>query len=166
MLFSQAFRSRSPRASLLPVLSRPYPEFLPEEKDRRVIVTVDTDGKRYRCVFLYSVHKRMSLRGKMKKMGSLLRSVSRFMMRTMGTRGLHPRGLSPLFSWRECGTIQQAILAKCDECTSFKVRSHRKWTAEWNANDVKCVFSQGQTYAFLKKWMSRFSLKLGNRELY
>lgn len=69
MLFSQAFRSGPPRASVLPVLSRPYRNFYRGKRptcyrNRR------HSGKRYRCVFLYSVHKETSLRGKMKKMGS------------------------------------------------------------------------------------------------
>jgi len=84
----------------------------------------------------------MSLREKMKKMGSLLRSVSRFTMRTMGKRGLHPRGLSPLFLWRECGTIQQAILAKCDELLSKSDSSKMD-------RGIECGFADDISNAYL-----------------
>lgn len=133
MLFSQAFCSRSSRTSILPVLSRPYAEFLPEEKGRRVIVTCRHSGKRCRCVFLYSVHKGMSLRGKMKKMGprSFSKCISvRDAYYWIYVGRLHPLGIFPFIftasmrdysasyfsGTRRMGFFQSPIVSKMDRC--------------------------------------------------
>lgn len=127
MLFSQAFCSRSPRASS-GAFSRPYPEFLPEDKGRRVIVTVDTVGKGTALCFpLFRPQGDITSR---KDEGNGLAPSKCISLRDAYhgyVGGLHPRGLFPLFSPRECGAIQQAILAERGEWASFKVRSHRKW---------------------------------------
>lgn len=71
MLFSQAHFARAPpRAPLYFRCSLVLTGILTGGKRPACYRNRRHGGKRYRCVFLYSVHKETSLRGKMKKMGS------------------------------------------------------------------------------------------------
>lgn len=111
------------------MLSRPYPEFLPEEKGRCVIVTVDTVEKGTALCFPL-FHPQGDVTSRKNEENGLAPSkcISLRDAYRKYVGGFHPRGLFLLFSRRECGAIQRAILAERDEWASFKVRPHRKWT--------------------------------------
>lgn len=92
-------------------------------------------GKRYRCVFLYSVHKGTSLRGKMKKMGSRRSHPCHTSSRCISRRDITPPGLRPFFLLiflihDETASMDysQDILTERDEWDFFqKSVRRRKW---------------------------------------